>query len=736
MLIGEFDLFDECKKINSLFNENNDNKAREELINLLDFIQSNNIDLKEEPISNIQFFCHLIRKSGIYPYLEKYIETAIFEDKLAYSLFNLNINNEDIILHIEQSRVLKLLLKGENIVLSAPTSFGKSYIIDALISIKKPQNVLIIVPTIALLDETRRRIYSKFKSDYNIITTSNQNPHGRNIYILTQERALLYINRIYELNLFIVDEFYKIADNSGRASILQKIISHFMSISEQKYFLCPYIDDINENPFVKKDSFLKLDFNTVIVKEHKKYKKYKKYKKFQYYGYKNIKLINLLKLIKNNKNIIYTNSINSVNKLSSFLIKKNITTNDNLDNNENNLLNSLLDWLKNNYTDKWYLYDLIKKGIGIHNGQIHRCLTQIQLKLYNDTKIINTVIATSSLIEGVNTQAENIILYSNFIARDKIDRFTYNNIKGRSGRMFKYYTGNIYLLEPPPEKKWYKLNIKINDTMILDINDNNEILNENIDEEQREEINKFKEAMIDKIGTDSFHNIVASNELKNSRENILKITENLLNDKEKNENKLIEKLEPFTTDKWREDFNIIFNVLRKHTENCNVNINLNNSKNKLELIAKSVNIIANNWILTIPEIVKELEKINLSIDNYFKIEGLISFEIYNLFSDINILQKSILLDKALDLSKFVQNLQNVFLPPHVYTLEEFGLPRMLSKTIDKSNIIKFDFNDNGDINKILKEFKENKDKIKELFDKNSFDYYILKYFYDGISVDF
>ena len=734
MLIGEFDLFDECKKINSLFNENNDNKAREELINLLDFIQSNNIDLKEEPISNIQFFCHLIRKSGIYPYLEKYIETAIFEDKLAYSLFNLNINNEDIILHIEQSRVLKLLLKGENIVLSAPTSFGKSYIIDALISIKKSEmdNILIIVPTIALLDETRRRIYSKFKSDYNIITTSNQNPHGRNIYILTQERALLYINRIYELNLFIVDEFYKIADNSGRASILQKIISHFMSISEQKYFLCPYVDDINENPFVKKDSFLKLDFNTVIVKEHKKYKK------LQYYGYKNIKLINLLKLIKNNKNIIYTNSINSVNKLSSFLINKNITTNDNLENNENNLLNSLLDWLKNNYTDKWYLYDLIKKGIGIHNGQIHRCLTQIQLKLYNDTKIINTIIATSSLIEGVNTQAENIILYSNLIARDKIDRFTYNNIKGRSGRMFKYYTGNIYLLEEPPEKKQYKLNIKINDTMILDINDNNEILNENIDEEQREEINKFKEAMIDKIGTDSFHNIVASNELKNSRENILKITENLLNDKEKNENKLIEELEPFTTDKWRKDFNIIFNILKKYTENCNIKISLNNKKNnKLEIIAKSVNIIANNWILTIPEIVKELEKINLSIDNYFKIEGLISFEIYNLFSDINILQKSILLDKALDLSKFVQNLQNVFLPPHVYTLEEFGLPRMLSKTIDKSDIIKFGFNDNNvDINKTLERFKENKDKIKELFDKNSFDYYILKYFYDGISVDF
>ena len=272
--MNNFDLFNECKKINSLFNEGKDNEAREKVINLLDFIQSNNINLKEEPIGNTQFFTHLIRKSGIYPYLEKYIKTAIFEDKLVYSLFNLNINNEDVILHREQLKVLNLLLNNKNVLLSAPTSFGKSYIIDALISIKKPQNVLIIVPTIALLDETRRRIYSKFKSDYNIITTSNQNPHRRNIYILTQERALLYINRIYELNLLIIDEFYKIADNSGRASILQKIISYFMDISEQKYFLCPYIDDINENPFVKKDSFLKLDFNTVIVKEHKKYKKF------------------------------------------------------------------------------------------------------------------------------------------------------------------------------------------------------------------------------------------------------------------------------------------------------------------------------------------------------------------------------------------------------------------------------------------------------------------------------
>ena len=44
-----------------------------------------------------------------------------------------------------------------NIAVSAPTSFGKSFVIDAFIKIRKPKNVIIIVPTIALTDETRRR---------------------------------------------------------------------------------------------------------------------------------------------------------------------------------------------------------------------------------------------------------------------------------------------------------------------------------------------------------------------------------------------------------------------------------------------------------------------------------------------------------------------------------------------------------------------------------------------------
>ena len=761
MLIGEFDLFDECKKINSLFNENNDNKAREELINLLDFIQSNNIDLKEEPISNTQFFTHLIRKSGIYPYLEKYIETAIFEDKLAYSLFNLNINNEDIILHREQSRVLKLLLKGENIVLSAPTSFVKSYIIDALISIKKSEmdNILIIVPTIALLDETRRRIYSKFKSDYNIITTSKQEIKSKNIFILTQERALSYIKSktAFNLDLFIVDKFYKINDKDDyRSSILQRVVLYFKSISTQQYFLCPNIYDI-KGIFIEYMKFEKLiDFKTVIHNEeyienierviineneilslYKILPLYNNIKESETVIKKLFKLLNKYATKVNEKNLIYVYKINTIKFISIMLSNFNKNF---LKINIEDDIKLFINWVIDNYTKDWYLIDALKYGIGIHNGRIHRFLAQMQINLFNK-KSLNTIIATSSIIEGVNTEIKNIFIWDMRENKKVINFFKYKNIVGRAGRMNKYFKSNAYRLTEKnfkPKEKDLKVNIEINAQTLFDYKDN--LFYEHITEDIKIEIDDFQNEMIEKIGNSEFYKITSENLIKNDRKTVLEITNNLSNKKQNDINKLIEQLKPFESEEWKNNHEALYSILKQYSNiilnKLYINFNKNSDNDKLINISKAIIFISYNWDKTILEIVDNLKSINLSIDDYFIMESFITFNLYNLFSDIDTIQKIILGDNKLNLSPFVIKLQSAFLHPHVYTLEEFGLPRMLSKTIDKSDIIKFDFNDNGDINKILKEFKENKDKIKELFDKNSFDYYILKYFYDGISVDF
>ncbi len=43
-----------------------------------------------------------------------------------------------------QMQVLLWLLDGDNVILSAPTSFGKSFLVDAFLARKKPQVVVVI----------------------------------------------------------------------------------------------------------------------------------------------------------------------------------------------------------------------------------------------------------------------------------------------------------------------------------------------------------------------------------------------------------------------------------------------------------------------------------------------------------------------------------------------------------------------------------------------------------------
>lgn len=118
-------IFNECQRIYTL----DDKEKANELFRLLDKIGN---EQNYPPVLN-----HIIREVGIYPYITQ--DTAIFSDRFVCECFKADVGeNEPKILHREQSRILKRLLEGENLILSAPTSFGKSFIIDALIAIKKP----------------------------------------------------------------------------------------------------------------------------------------------------------------------------------------------------------------------------------------------------------------------------------------------------------------------------------------------------------------------------------------------------------------------------------------------------------------------------------------------------------------------------------------------------------------------------------------------------------------------
>lgn len=110
-----------------------------------------------------------------------------------------------------QFQVFDLLKAGRNVVLSAPTSMGKSAIVDSLLGLRSFKRVVLVVPTVALADETRRRLQERFGDTYQIIHHSSQKSHRDwVVYVLTQER----VNErddIEDIDIFVIDEFYKLA---------------------------------------------------------------------------------------------------------------------------------------------------------------------------------------------------------------------------------------------------------------------------------------------------------------------------------------------------------------------------------------------------------------------------------------------------------------------------------------------------------------------------------------------
>lgn len=693
------EIFKECKIINKFIENNNENQARNSLIKLLDYLK--NEKLEHTPIIN-----NLIRQTGLYPYINT--ESADWNDKLVYEMFKVDIGDKGpVTLHREQSRLLKKLLQGKDIAVSAPTSFGKSFVIDSFISIKRPSNIMIIVPTIALTDETRRRIQRKFGYEYKIITTSDVELDEKNIFIFPQERAISYINVLDSLDMLVVDEFYKASSvfDKERSSSLLKAIIKLGKISSQKYYLAPNITKIKDNPFTDGMEFLPIDFNTVVLEKNELYKTIKNEKE---------KSNELLKIVGNNidKTLIYAGTYSEIKKVSKLLSNQK-------DKNEL-LLQNFSHWLSKNYASNWDLTNLVKQGIGIHNGQLHRCLSQIQVKLFEESYGLNIFISTSSIIEGVNTSTEKVVIWRSKNGSSNLDSFSYKNILGRSGRMFKHFIGKVYILDEPPKDEDTQLTLEIPEENLADFDDDE--LKEKLTQEQIYKIIEYKETMNNILGKDEFKKLLEDNSLQNNLELIQKIAFDM-DSNPKSWNGL-NHLNSDDIDKWDD---LIYKIVKFQSNKWGI---------PYSKFVKFIKVLSYNSKKSIPSLLSMLEEVNLTIDDFFKLERLVTFNFSSLVSDIDILQKIILKRKGMDISYFASRVSHAFLPSVVYLLEEYGLPRILSKKIYKYNLIDFT-NKELNIHSVLGEFKDiGIERMKsEVLSFDEFDIYILEYFFEGIIND-
>lgn len=695
------DIFDECAAINDLLQANNEIEARNRLIRLLD-------NLGREKNTYNPLLNHLIRESGLYPYLEP--ETSSWQDRFVFESFKVDIGQEDpVTLHSEQSLVLKHLLEGTNLAVSAPTSFGKSLIIDAYIAIKKPTNVLILVPTIALTDETRRRLSKKFSAEYKIITTSDVELAEKNILIFPQERAIHYCDKLEKLDLLVVDEFYKAsrAFDKERSPALLKAMLKLGEKASQRYYLAPNISDLNDNPFTKDMLFLRMDFNTVFLEMHELYKEIKKDAQK-----KNDSLLNILGK-QESKSLIYAGTYSNVDSVATLLIE-------NTGREHSELLLSFSTWLASNYHPNWKLTALVKRGVGIHTGQLHRSLSQIQVRLFEELQGgLQTLVSTSSIIEGVNTSAENVIVWSNKKGKLKLDDFTYRNIIGRGGRMFRHFVGNIYILEEPPLPTDTQLELTFPDELLADLDEDK--YKKELSKEQLAKLLHYKEEMAQLLGQEAFERLRSDGSLISSDTELIAAIALAINSDKKTWRGLAS-LNAATTEYWAW---ILCKVLKLVPGGWDATYTK---------FSEFVRALSGNWSQSIPELLDQLSEQDVTIEEFFKMERNATFKLTALLNDINVIQKEIVPEHKIDISPFIARLSKAFLPSCVMELEEYGLPRMLTKRIHASGLVNFE-EEELDLHTAIGRLRELEPEIlKNIEGMDDFDRYVLEYFYEGIAV--
>ena len=659
MIIEELRDFDFCFNLAKEIAVSNDRKKLIDVIENWEYVHS-----EVQPV-----FSSLIEGFGFYPYLKEGGDldlAALIRREYHKSQF-VNKQGNSVLFHYEQKLLEEKINKKQNLVVSAPTSFGKSLLIEEFVARRKYENILIIQPTLALIDETRRKL-NHYSDYYNIVVNTHQKIGEKNLFILTSERVLDIFPNINDIDLFIIDEFYKIANSKkdDRVSHLNIAFYKIMKFKPQLLFLTPIVENISEDFIRKYDiQFYRTEYSLVNQKI--------KQISYESEDEKEEKLFQLLNDF-SEPTIVYVRSP----KRSEDLAKKYIEQ----FSLEKEKSFPVFDWIDENISSNWILKKYLKNGIGLHYGQYPRHIVNSQLDYFNsgDLKII---FATTSLIEGVNSIAKNVVIYDMFKVTRKITYFDFNNIKGRAGRMMKYYTGNIFYFDNPPERKDEFIDIPVVDQ---DDNLQSEILL-NIDE------NDLKQSK-----QEEFQKLV-----EGIPEDLIEIFKNNYYNVEKQKslfNYLISNSELLEILSWRApmpDYNILSETLRiinkglkgiegegyKYTATkCQLIVN-NNLSNAIQLEYEYLNSKKENCYKEKEELLNEKEELlNEAVSNVFYfIKNQAKYEIPKMLAILQSIVNYILRNETADYSIYIAKLEHEGVDENLSVLLDFGVPSSALKKI-------------------------------------------------------
>lgn len=457
-----------------------------------------------------EFIIVILSRAGFSPSSimldEQYIDTQkisgfnSFLNEVYVTLHQLNhelfIGEEKFLVTGFQKKVWSKMLSLKLLGISAPTSAGKSFIIllksiDSLL--KKDGNIIYIVPTLSLVAQVSSDFNTFLKRfglrKYRISTTYNsQDIESHKIYILTQEKAISAFSQsecpYQNVRVLIVDEIQNIErvanEDDQRAKTLYDTLIEFRHTCNPDLTIIsgPRIDGLKELGFDIFDEQLTdeektreshvASFTYAISRERDIYyfnqysdilKEPSKLKinnstLIKGYGgaqYKADFIKYLANFIRNlgleSRNIIFSPTTAQARKtaleLAQFSDK----------NNQNEVIDSLVNYLRETVHYKYDMCLTIPKGFVYHHGKTPTHVRAVIERAIKD-KLVANVVCTTTLMQGVNLPAQNVILRNPDLAirarngsKPKLTDYEIANLRGRAGRLLKDFIGRTYVLE-------------------------------------------------------------------------------------------------------------------------------------------------------------------------------------------------------------------------------------------------------------------------------------------------
>jgi hypothetical protein len=396
------------------------------------------------------------------------------------------INGQPVLLTDFQQKLWRNLVQSRRIALAAPTSAGKSFVLQGYLSAlfhnDMPKAVVYIVPTRALIAQVAADLKIQFQGMGQGVPEIVSVPIDaetalaeRAVYVMTQERVQLALGAHPDLraSVIIVDEAHSIAEGS-RGVLLQWVIDDLLirNPTSQILFASPAIrnldvfgrlfglEDVVE--FSSVEPTVAQNFLITTVESatkgklvihtagdgSKERRQVATLQLGQTIASRIEKLVHIPAVLgRGHSNIIYANGAAEAESVALQLAELMS------DREPTEARLALSDLAKEAVHANYALVECVKHGVAFHYSNIP---TQLRRAIEEAVSSgdVDYLVCTSTLLQGVNLPAKNIFMFAPEKGRTRpLESTDFWNLAGRAGRLKREFQGNIFLID---YDKWKK----------------------------------------------------------------------------------------------------------------------------------------------------------------------------------------------------------------------------------------------------------------------------------------